>query len=84
MRVLDFLTFLSGVFLLLSAAYRARRGEDIVEVTAFVLVGLAVTILGLDEITREMVPRWIEAVATILLLLGGTLFLGLPRYRKQV
>ena len=84
MRVLDFLTFLSGVVLLLSAGYRARRGEDMVEVIALVLVGLAVTILGADEISREVIPRWIEAVATILLLLGGTLFLGLPKYRKRV
>lgn len=83
MRILTYFTFFSGIFLLLSAVLRARRGEDVVEVTAFVLVGIGVTVMGVDGITNESIPRWIHTVATMLLLLGGVLFMGLPKYRKQ-
>lgn len=83
MRAFDYFMLVGGLVMIIGAAYGAARGKkDVVEVTALALVGLGVTILGVDKVSATIIPAGLEILASLLLVVGGLLFLGLKHERK--
>lgn len=84
MRAFDYLMLAGGVAMLISAAYHARSGKkDVVEMTALTVVGIGIAILGVDKVWADSVPAALEVLASILLVFGGLLFLGMQKERNQ-
>lgn len=82
MRAFDYFMLVGGVVMLIAAAHGATRGrKDVVEVTALAVVGLGTMILGVDKVWPA-VPAVLEVLASLLLIVGGLLFLGLKQERK--
>ena len=83
MRAFDYFMLIGGVVMLIGAAHGATRGrKDVVEVTALAVVGLGTLILGVDKV-RPAVPAVLEVLASLLLIVGGLLFLGLQKDRQR-
>lgn len=82
MRAFDYFMLIGGIVMLIGAAHGATRGrKDVVEVTALAVVGLGIMILGVDKVWPA-VPAVLEILASLLLIVGGLLFLGLKQERK--
>ena len=84
MRYLEFLMPLSGLILLIGAAYGAvRRTKDVVEVTAWTVLGAAFLIMGADKIAPRGMPEWVDIAGLLLLLVGVALVVGNPPKRPS-